>query len=88
MDDAKSWMAQIACSYLTNIPGSGMNALPLPDAMPDMDWSLFRTKSFQYFPEESQRITLNPSTYVGNWKEGGWLQLDINPCLLLSKFQM
>ena len=87
MGDAKSWMALIACSFLMNISGSGMNAPPLPVAMPAMNWSLFRTKSFQYFPEESQHITLNPSTYVGNWKGGGWLQLDINPCLLPSKFQ-
>ena len=85
MGDAKSWMALIACSFLTNISLSGMNAPPLSVAIPAMNWSLFRT---DFYPEESQRITLNPSTYVGNWKGGGWLQLDINPCLLPSKFQI
>lgn len=79
--DARSWMALISCSFLRNrsrsTSGSGKIDPPLPPI--DMYWELHRTNFYQYFPETSQRITLNPSTYVGNWKEGSWLQLDIYP---------
>jgi hypothetical protein len=67
----ESKMVLIICQY----PRKYVEAL----SMPTMEWAFYRTFRYEESPKPSQRINHYPSTYVRNWKEGGWLQLIVKP---------